>query len=189
MNSQAATVSKNMRLFLRLSRILLLIMAVLPWMIPTTKIGGFLLSIYGVPAYLPIAHQSFGDSFYNFNWLSRSIGIFGSGLCLLPLFFGIVVILNIYKNNSVDKIFSAENASACSQLGILYLLSALLLQPLSQAFFSLSASLDNPVGQHFISFSFEISNLTAIFFSVLLIIMGRIMRIGHQMREEQKLTI
>lgn len=189
MNSSVNPVGGHIRLLLSLLLIALIIMAILPWLIPTSKVGGFLLSMYGIPNYLPENHQTFGDPMYHFTWLTRILGMLGSSICLLPSFIATLVMRQVCNNYSMKNLFSAVNANAYSRLGILYLLSALVLQPTSQAFFSYAVSTNNPLGHHYISFGVDISNLSAIFFSILLIIVGQVMKIGHRMAKEQELII
>lgn len=189
MNPSVSPISNNIRRLLSTLLVVLVIMAVLPWLIPTSKIGGFILSMYGVPNYLPSNHQVFGDPMYAFKAITRLLGIIGSSICLLPSFLATIVMLKVCKHYSLNNIFSAENANAYSKLGLLYLLSALVLQPMSQMFFSYAISTDNSLGHHYVSFGVDISNISAIFFSILLIIVGQVMKLGHRMAQEQELII
>ena len=61
--------------------------------------------------------------------------------------------------------------------------------PTSQIFFSLCASINNPAGQRFIAFGINVNNLTAIFFAIILIVIGQVMKLGQKISEEQELTI
>lgn len=189
MNPTTSPVSNNIRRLLSALLVVLIAMAILPWLIPTSKVGGFILSMYGIPNYLPKNHQAFGDPMYAFRWLTRVLGILGSSINLLPSFIATLVMIKVCKNYSLNNIFSASNASAYSKLGMLYLLSALVLQPVSQMIFSYAISTDNPIGHHYVSFGVDISNLSAIFFSILLIIVGQVMKLGHHMAKEQALII
>lgn len=189
MNPTVNPISNNIRRLLSALLVLLVVMAILPWIIPTSKVGGFILSMYGIPNYLPENHQVFGDPMYAFKTTTRLLGIIGSSISLLPSFIATLVMVKVCKNYSLHNIFSAANANAYSKLGVLYLLSALVLQPISQIIFSYAISTDNLVGHHYISFGVDISNLSAIFFSILLIIVGQVMKLGHHMAKEQELII
>lgn len=189
MSPSVNPISNNVRRLLSVLLIVLVVMAILPWLIPTSKIGGFILSMYGIPNYLPGDHQAFGDPMYAFKGITRLLGIVGSSISLLPSLLATRVMLKVCQHYSLNNIFSADNAHAYSKLGLLYLLSALVLQPISQMFFSYAISTDNPLGHHYISFGVDISNLSAIFFSILLIIIGQVMKLGHRMAQEQELTI
>ncbi len=189
MNEHTIVIGKALRVFLPMFFVLLLIVAILPWIMPTSNIGGFLLSIFGVTHFLPVNHQNIGDALYNFNLTTRILGIMGSFISLLPLLISTLVMIKLCNNYSHNNVFSVANANAYSRLGILYLLSAIILQPLSQMFFSFGISLSNKIGPHFIATGFDISNLTAIFFSVILIIIGQVMKAAHKIAEEQALTV
>ncbi|NNM58593.1 MAG: DUF2975 domain-containing protein [Legionellales bacterium] len=178
---------KSIQIMLKLCLVALLALAMLPWLSPTSHLGGFFLCMYGIAHLLPANHQAFGDIYYHFTPLTRLIGIIGSLINLLPLFLGVIVILKMCQTFAEKNIFTAYNANAFSKLGILYLLSALVLQPISQMLFSFAISLTHP--PHLLAFGIDISNLTAIIFSLLLIISGQVMKKAYQMAEEQKLVI
>jgi hypothetical protein len=189
MNEQPTIIGKTLRLFLYVFFVLLLVMAILPWIVPTSNIGRFLLGVFGVIHFIPANHQNIGDVLNNFNLTTRILGVIGSLISLLPLLISTLVMIKLCNNYSHKNIFSVANANAYSKLGVLYLLSALILQPLSQMLFSFGISLSGMIGPHFIAFGIDISNLTAIFFSVMLIIIGQVVKAGYKIAEEQALTV
>jgi hypothetical protein len=184
------------RTTLRICQILLtilILMAVIPWIIPASTIGDFMLGMYSITNY--IQHQDFSGvqpfskAIANFNGLSRVLGFIGSVISLLPLLSGTIIMIKLSKKYARGQVFNLENAKSYSKLGIIYLLSSILLQPISEMLFSLCVSINNPVGKRFIAFSFNINNVTAIFFAIMLIVIGQVMKQGQKISEEQELTI
>ena len=100
-----------------------------------------------------------------------------------------MIMIKLSKRYATGKVFTLDNAKSYSRLGLIYLLSALLLQPLSDMFFSLCVTINNPIGQRMISFGINVNNLTAIFFALVLIVIGQVMKLGHKISEEQELTV
>lgn len=183
--------SQGMQLSLKLLFLALFMMAILPWIGSATPLGSFFLTFYGIAHFFPATQQNFSDSYYHFNSMTRILGMLGSLICLSPLFIGLILMLRVCKNYTENNVFSYYNAAAFSKLGILYLLSALVLQPVSQMFFSFAISLTYPpLNHHYsISFGLDTNNITALIFSLLLIISGQIMKKAYHMAEEQKLVI
>ena len=70
--------------------ILLIIIAVIPWLVPTSKISEVLFGVYGIPHYTT---KNFGDVVSNFTLLNRGLGLIGSIISLLPLFIGTLIML------------------------------------------------------------------------------------------------
>ena len=183
--------SKTMLLILRILFVILILMALIPWIAPNSSMGSFLMSMFDVQQFL----NRFGDttlingSSYNFNLLSRIIGFIGSIISLLPLLIGTIIMMQLSKNYATGDVFTSKNAKSYSILGIIYLLSALLLNPLSKILFSLCVSINNPVGHRFISFSIDVSNLMAIFFAILLITIGRVMQLAQKINDDQEFML
>jgi len=195
-NQKLILTSKIMLLILRILFVILLLMAIIPWVVPTSFVGSFLMSMFGAQQFTSttkLYHLTGAElisvPFYNSNLLSRSLGFIGSMISLLPLLAGTMIMLKLSKRYAMGKIFTLNNAKAYSILGVIYLLSALLLQPLSQVFFSLCATINNPAGQRTIAFGIDINNLTAIFFAIVLIVIGQVMKFGQKINEEQELTV
>ena len=167
-------------------------MAVIPWLFPTSNLGYILLTLTPKASTL---------SFYNNNNLTdflssmtittRILGFLGSTLSLFPMLVGSLIMLRLTKNYIRKEVFSLKNAVSYTQLGIVFLLSALLLAPASDALISLAATLHYPSGhhQHVISVSFTTLNLSEIFLSIIFIILGHVMKLGHKISEEQELTV
>ncbi len=182
--------STTMLLALRILFFLIILMAIVPWLAPTTAIGKFLLSMQGgFPSLIDRTHKNVDDFMTTLTLLSRASGFIASALSLTPLLLGTLIMLKLSKNYISGRVFNLENAKSYRQLGVIYLVSAILLQPLSDIFFSICVTINNPVGQRFIAFSINTINLTAIFFAIILIVIGQVMKYGQKISEEQELTV
>jgi hypothetical protein len=189
-NSQKLiSTSKIMLIILRILFVMLILMTIIPWIAPTTELGKFLLSLQGFPAIMNANHKNIDEFMLTLTPLSRLFGFIGSLITLLPLLLGTMIMLKLSKNYVSGKIFNLDNAKSYSQLGGIYFVSALLLQPIYQMFFHLSATINNPAGQRIIAFSIGIDSLTAIFFAIILIVIGQVMKLGQKISEEQELTV
>lgn len=120
---------------------------------------------------------------------NRLLGIIGSLVCSLPLWIGFLWLSRLFSNYAQGIIFTLGNARIYSRLGWLCIISALLVQPLTDSIFSMAATINNPPGQRIIAFGFTNTNSTAIVCGIFLIIVARVMVIGHRINEEQQLTI
>ncbi len=178
--------SKNTLIISKILLIVLLFIAITPWFFPTSTFGEGIMGILGVSHY---ADNNFDYVTRNFTILNRSLGIIGSIIGMLPLFIGVLVMMKLSKNYITGEVFNLQNIKSYHHLGVIYLLSAVLLQPLSQILFSLCATINNPIGHRFIRITFDLSNLTAIFFAIMLIIISQVMYLGQKISEEQELTI
>lgn len=188
-NQKLVSTSKTMLLILRILFVMLILMAIIPWIAPTTEFGKFLLSLQGFPAIMNANHKNINEFMLTLTPLSRLFGFIGSVITLLPLLLGTMIMLKLSKNYVSGKIFNLDNAKSYSQLGIIYFVSALLLQPIYQMLFYLCATINNPAGQRVIAFGIGVDSLTAIFFAIVLIVIGQVMKLGQKISEEQELTV
>ncbi|MES2204341.1 MAG: DUF2975 domain-containing protein [Pseudomonadota bacterium] len=184
--------SKTMLIFFRALFLLFAAIAIIPWLFPTSNLGYILLTMTPKASTL---------SFYNNNHLmdflssltmaTRAMGLVGSILSLFPMLAGSLIMIRLTKNYIHKEIFSLDNARAYTQLGVVFLLSALLLAPITDALMSLIATLHYPAGHNLrvISVSFGSLNMTEIFLSIIFIILGHVMKLGHKISEEQELTV
>lgn len=187
-NQKLVSTSRNMLLVLRILLIIFILIAIIPWAFPTSAAGGLLMNWYSVVNW--IQPKDFEHFLHNLSVLSRELGVLGSVISLLPLIVGTLIMIRVAKNYIKGEVFNLFNTKSYRSLGFIYLLSAILLQPLAQIFFSLSISfIHNPIGKKFIAFGIDINNLTAIFFAILLIVIGQVMKLGQQINEEQALTV
>lgn len=134
-NQKLISISKTMLLILRILFAMLILMAIISWIVPTTEFGKFLLSLQGFPAIMNANHKNIDEFMLTLTPLSRLFGFIGSVVILLPLLLGTMIMIKLSKNYVNGKIFNLDNAKSYSQLGIIYFVSALLLQPIYQMFF------------------------------------------------------
>lgn len=187
-NQKLISTSRNMLLILRILLVVFILIAIIPWVFPTSNIGGLFMNWYSVASL--IQPKDFEHFLCNLSLLSCIFGMLGSVTSLLPLIIGTLIMMKVTKNYIKGEVFNLFNTKSYRNLGVIYLLSALLLQPLAQIFFSLSISfIHNPIGKKFIAVGFDINNLTAIFFAILLIVIGQVMKLGQQINEEHALTV
>ena len=141
--SQVLTASSKKMLFiLRVLFALLIVTAIIPWIFPKSALGDFLLSMLSIMNFID-GSQNFDYFLNNLSAISKVLGFLGSIVNLLPVYLGILIMMKLSKNYIAGKIFSISNAKSYRNLGVIYLLSALLLQPLAQVLFSLSISFIN----------------------------------------------
>ena len=183
------SISKIIRTILPIFFIVVILMAIIPWIFPTTEIGKFLLSLQGFSAVINATHKNINEVMLDMTPLSQILGFIGSVITLFPLFIGTLIMLKVSKNYSNGKVFILENAKAYRLLGIISLIDAILLQPLYQMFFYACVTINNPVGHRVIAFAYGVASLTAIFFAIVLIVIGHVMTLGQKISEEQDLTI
>lgn len=177
--------SKRSNIVSQILFILIIVISVLPWFIPNTVFGDCLLGIFGVQNFNNTKYN-FADIVNSFTALNRVLGIIGAFISSLPLLIGTLMVIKLTRNYISGKIFNYENAKLYKMLGIIYLSYAFFIRPLSEMIFSLCVSLNNPVGQRYIGFSFKIDNLTAMFFAIVLILIGQVMILGQKIKEEQE---
>lgn len=184
--------SKTMLVFFRALFLLFAAMAIVPWLFPTSNLGYILLTLTPKVSTLSFYNNNnLTDFLSSMTMTTRALGFIGSILTLFPILAGSLIMLRLIKSYVRKEVFSLKNAASYTHLGIVFLLSALLLEPISDALMSLSATLHYPAGhhQHVISVSFTTLNLSEIFLSVIFIILGYVMKLGHKISEEQELTV
>jgi hypothetical protein len=190
MNSQKLTsISKTMLFILRILLGMLILMVIIPWVFPNTETGKFLLSIQNFNNFIDASHKNIDDFMLTLIPLARLFGVIGSIVTALPLVIGIKIMLRVANNYKDGQIFTLSNAKSYRLLGVIYLLEAIILKPLSEAFFTMCVTINNPPGQKMIAFAFTLGNMTAIFFASILIMIGHVMVLGQKMNEEQQLTV
>ena len=189
-NSQKLiSTSKTMLLILRILFVGLILIAIVPWLFPTSEIGKFLLSLQGFSAIMDVHHKNIDEFMSSLRLISRIFGFIGSFFTVLPLLLGTMIMLKLSRNYVNGKVFNLDNAKSYSQLGIISLVSGLFLQPIYQMFFHLCVTFNNPVGQRTIAFTLGVDSLTAIFSAIVLIVIGQVMKLGQKISEEQELTV
>lgn len=182
------SVSRTTLTLLRVLFALLIFMTIIPWVFPTSSMGRFLISLYSI---IHLMEPQNVDYFLqHISVLSWFFGVTGSFVSLCPLLIGVFIMMKLSKNYMSGHVFNLFNAKAYRNLGWIYLLSALLLQPLAQVFFSLSISfIHHHLGQRFITISIDVNNLSQIFFALVLVLIGHVMQLAQKINEEQELTV
>ncbi|MBP9742327.1 MAG: DUF2975 domain-containing protein [Burkholderiales bacterium] len=189
LNQKLITTSKIIHVMLQILLMSLIFMIIIPWVFPTSELGKFLLSIQGFYLAIESAHKNINEFMASITLTSRFFGVLGSFIALLPLLLGTLIMLKLSANYIKGNVFNLNNAKLYQKLGIIYLISAIFLQPIYQMLFCICVTINNPVGKRFIAFSIDVSNLNAIFFALVLIIIGQVMKLGHKISQEQELTV
>jgi len=167
----------------------LILMAIIPWIAPTTEVGKFLLSLQGFSAIMNASHKNIDAFMLTVTPLSRLLGFIGSIITLLPLLLGTMIMLKLSKNYVSGNVFNLDNAKSYSLLGIIYFVSAILVQPIYQMFFYACATINNPAGQRFIAFTIGVDSLTAMFFAIVLIAIAQVMKLGQKISDDQEFML
>lgn len=181
--------SKAMLLIFRILFVILILMAIIPWIAPTTEVGKFLLSLQGFSAIMNASHKNIDAFMLTVTPLSRLLGFIGSIITLLPLLLGTMIMLKLSKNYVSGNVFNLDNAKSYSLLGIIYFVSAILVQPIYQMFFYACATINNPAGQRFIAFTIGVDSLTAMFFAIILIAIAQVMKLGQKISDDQEFML
>ena len=137
--NKLVSVSRRTLAILRVLFALLIFMAIIPWLFPVSALGRFLTSLYSF-SHLISYEQNYEYFSQHMSFSSQILGIAGSFVSLSPLLIGVFIMMKLSKNYIQGQVFNLYNAKAYRKLGWIYLLSALLLQPLAQVLFSLSIS-------------------------------------------------
>lgn len=183
MDDKLKKLSIVMLWIIRLFMIILPLMDILVWLFPHNQ---FSLNAVIAPA---LSDHIRDKTFASLKFNNQLLGMIGSLVGLLPLWLGFLWLTNLFKNYAMGMIFTLANAKIYGKLGWLSIISALIVQPLTESLFSVTATINNPPGQRIIAFGFSNTNFTAIICGVFLIIVARVMTIGHHINEEQQLTI
>ncbi|MCA0370933.1 MAG: DUF2975 domain-containing protein [Proteobacteria bacterium] len=107
----------------------------------------------------------------------------------LPLFISFFLLRTLFWHYVRGEIFSPRNAQLYKKLGLLYVMDALLMTPLSQTLLILAATATNAPGHRYVSVSFGTPNLSSLFYGMLVILVSWIMYEASQMKREQDLTV
>ncbi|MBA4118524.1 MAG: hypothetical protein C0514_06500 [Candidatus Puniceispirillum sp.] len=123
---------------------------------------------------------------------TMSLKLLGLGADLvgaLPLFISFFLLRTLFTHYVDGEIFSPRNAQLYKKLGLLYVMDALLMTPLSQTLLILTATATNAPGHRYVSVSFGTPNLSSLFYGMLVILVSWIMYEASQMKREQDLTV
>lgn len=117
--------------------------------------------------------------------LGFSADILGNLPFLMSLFF----LKSLFYNYKNGEIFTVRNALLYRNLGILYLVDALLITSLSQTLMILAVTLTNSPGHRYLSIGFGAPNLYSLFYGVLGILVSWVMMEASKIYDESKLTV
>jgi len=126
---------------------------------------------------------------HSFSLTEKWIGFIGTLIGLSPILLALIVLIPIFRNYGVNNIFSLNNAKRYQQLGYIFLYDSLLAKPICQALLTIAATLSNPPGQKQIMITFGMINVESLFCGAIIVIVARVMYLGHNLQEEQKFVI
>lgn len=110
-------------------------------------------------------------------------------LGLLPFLLSLLVLKALFKNYQNGLVFSIKNAIYYRRLGILFLLNAFIIQPLSHTLMVLAVTANYPPGHRYLTISFGTPNLSALFYGFLVVFVSWVMYEASKLYEEQQFTI
>lgn len=113
----------------------------------------------------------------------------GHFIGLSPFLYALYVLQKLFKSYEKGEIFTQENAKRYGYLGFICFFDALLIQPLTEVFTSFGISLTQESGHRYITVGFRNTNMEAVFFGIVLMIISWVMLETSKIHDEQKLTI
>ena len=120
---------------------------------------------------------------------TRLIGLVGSMIGVLPLFLGLWILTKIFKRYRKNQVFTLKNSYSYKLLGYVFVFDSLIAKPLSGLLLVLCATLSNPPGHRYILITYSFPNIEALFSGFIIILIAKVMLIGHQLQEEQNSVI
>lgn len=121
--------------------------------------------------------------------LSQLLGFSADILGALPFLGSLLILRAIFKNYRKREIFTVANARNYKRLGIVLLLDALLINPLSHMLLILAVTLTQSSGHRYLEVSLGNPNIEGVFAGVVVILISWVMLEASQLHEEQKFTI
>lgn len=121
--------------------------------------------------------------------LLKLLGFCAEFIGVLPLLIGLFFLKKLFINYRNSEFFTQKNAALYRKLGLLYLINALLIKPLSLALMVVTVTITNPPGHRYLSLSFGMPNLTSLFYGALVIIISWVMLEASKLHDEHKFTI
>ena len=120
---------------------------------------------------------------------TRLIGLTGTVLGVLPFSSSLIVLTQIFKRYRKNQVFTLQNVRSYKALGYIFVISSLIAKPLSGMLLVLCATLSNPPGHRYILITYSLPNLEALFSGFIIILIAKVMLIGHQLQTEQNSVI
>mgnify|MGYP006280794297 CR=1 FL=1 len=127
----------------------------------------------------------------NISWtpLLKLLGFCADLIRALPFFISLFLLKRLFVHYRDGEIFTKRNAILYRQLGLLYLIDALLTKSLSQTLMILAVTMTNPPGSRYLSISFGTPNLSSLFYGMLVIVVSWVMLEASKLHDEHKFTI
>jgi hypothetical protein len=100
-----------------------------------------------------------------------------------------IMLRSIFRNYKKGQIFTSANAIYYKYLGYLFIINALLIQPLSRAIIVYAMTFTNGPGNRSISLTFGTDNIENIFCGLMIIVISWVMLEASKLHDEQKFTI
>lgn len=120
---------------------------------------------------------------------NKLLGMLSSVIGVLPLFISLFILKCIFKNYQNGNIFILDNSRYYKNLGVLFLLNAIIARPLSLMLIEIAATFHNTVGHRYLTLSFGMPNIKHIFIGILAIIISWVMLEGSKINEEIRHTV
>jgi hypothetical protein len=127
----------------------------------------------------------------NISWTSilKLLGFSAEIIGVLPFIISLFFLKAIFENYKKRDIFTIKNAILYRRLGFLFLISALVIKPLSEMLMILAVTFTNPPGHRYLTISYGTPNFISLFYGILVIIVSWVMLEANRMNDEQKFTI
>jgi len=151
----------------------------------TTELSFF--SSFEVTHKTPTGHVNLNS--VNWTGSTKFLYLCSTILAYIPFVLILFALKSIFKNYQKSEVFSVTNAINYRRLGWLFLLKAIIIEPISDTITTVAIALNNPPGQRYISLSFDNTNLDDLFFGALVIVISWVMLEASKLQEEQELTI
>lgn len=137
---------------------------------------------------LTITHSDKEMDLLNVDWtlFNRLLDISSEVLAQLPFFLALLVLISIFQSYKKGDIFTINNAIRYRQLGLLYCLDALLIEPISHLIGYLAYTCNTSC---VLSFQFKTQNISDLFFGICVIVISWIMIEASKINDEQKFTV
>jgi hypothetical protein len=106
-----------------------------------------------------------------------------------PFLLALYTLKKLFGAYEKGYIFTCKNAKRYGYLGFICFFDALLMQPLTEVLTSFGTSLTQEPGHRYITVGFRNTNIEAVFFGIMLMIISWVMLEATKMHDDQKLTI
>lgn len=119
----------------------------------------------------------------------KLLGFSADIIASLPFLISLFFLKSLFSHYRMGEIFTARNAIVYRNLGILYLIDALLITSLSQTLMILAVTLTNSPGHRYLSIGCGTPNLSSLFYGALVILVSWVLLEASKIFDENKLTV